>query len=128
MVGLTVSGDNGDDIVNMRGSNFGAAVVLTGLNDGNNSVEFGAGSMVASFEFLGGVGNDSLVIDNSTISVSVSVSHDEGADLLEIIGVDPATQWPSSLLGAIAIDGGTGVDTASLSALVLGALNFELIV
>lgn len=51
-----------------------------------------------------------------------------GADRFIVTNVNPATQWPSALLGMIDINGELGVDTTNLSALALGALGFEIFV
>ena len=75
---------------------------------------------------LGGSGNDSVLIDNSTVSIDVSILLLTGADTLEIRNIDPATQWPDPLLGLIVLDGGLGVDSANLDAITLGALDFEI--
>jgi hypothetical protein len=46
-----------------------------------------------------GTGNDTLLIDNSSISVAVYVRLGSGADEFFVRNVNPSTQWPSALLG-----------------------------
>ena len=66
------------------------------------------------------------MIDDSAISTSVMILLNSGADTLLVTNIDPLTQWPSALLGSVILDGGFGVDTTNISALTLGALNFEI--
>lgn len=123
---LSVSGDDGADDVSLDAVTLGAPVDLSLLFDGNNDVDILNGTTMPILALLGGSGNDSVLIDNSTISIDVSIELLAGADTLEIRNIDPLTQWPDPLLGLIVLDGGLGVDSANLDAITLGALDFEI--
>jgi large repetitive protein len=124
---LVILGDNGRDVVNIGSTELGGTLDLQ-LFNGNNAVSLTAGSSMNALSLVTGTGNDSVLIDNSRIAVAVYVRLDSGADEFFVRNVNPATQWPSALLGMIDIDGGIGVDTTNLSALALGALGFEIFV
>ena len=124
---LVILGDNGHDVVNISTTVIGGTLYLE-LFDGNNALNLTNGSSINALRLVTGGGNDSVLIDNSRISVAVYVRLGSGADQFFVRNVDPATQWPSALLGLIDIDGGPGVDTTNLSALALGALGFEIFV
>ena len=101
---------------------------LGDLGNGLNSLTFTNGSSTPYLNFVGGMSNDRVEIDNSAVTIEVIISLGSGADTLLLTNINPTTQWPSALLGAITIDGGDGVDSANLDALTLGALDFELLV
>lgn len=123
---LQILGDQGADKVNLNATVLGGTLNLGNLFNGNNQLQVSNGSSMAALNYIGGIGNDTVVIDDSNISVSVEIRLNAGADTLRITNIDPANQWPSPLLGASVLDGGLGVDTANLDALTLGALNFEI--
>jgi hypothetical protein len=124
---LVILGDNGRDIVNVSATRLGGTLDAR-LYAGNNEANLTNGSSMPALYFVTGTGNDSLLIDDATILVAVYVRLGSGADTMFVRNVDPATEWPSALLGSIDIDGETGVDTTNLSALPLGALGFEIFV
>ncbi len=124
---LVLLGDNGRDVVNVNNTVLGGTLHLD-LFNGNNQVDLTNGTSMNALHLVTGNGNDSVLIDNSRIAVAVYVRLGDGADQFFVRNVDPATQWPSPLLGLIDIDGGPGVDTTNLSALALGALGFEIFV
>lgn len=121
-------GDDAADVIDISGTIFGEMVDLSDLGNGLNSLSFSSASSAPYLEYLGGDSNDLVDIDDSAITIEVIINLGSGADTLLITNVDPATQWPSPLLGAITLDGGLGVDSTNLDAITLGALNFELIV
>ncbi len=124
---LVLLGDNGRDLVNVSGTTLGGTLQLE-LFAGNNEVNLTNRSLMAGLSLVTLGGNDTVLIDDSTISVVVYVRLGFGADRFIVTNVDPATEWPSALLGSIDIDGEFGVDTTNLSALALGALGFEIFV
>lgn len=124
---MVLLGDSGRDTFNAINTQFGGILDLR-LFAGNNDVNLSAASRMAAFRLATLGGNDSVLIDDTTIQVAVDIALGAGADRLIVTNVTPDTEWPSALLGAIAIDGGIGVDTTNLSALALGALGFEIFV
>jgi hypothetical protein len=123
---LRFLGDNGRDVVNLNNTTLGRTLNLQ-LFNGNNEADITNGSVMSSLYLVAGSGNDTVLIDNSAINVSVSIQLNAGADQLTIKkGVN--FSWPNPLLGSIAIDGGIGVDTTNVDAIVAGALGFEVIV
>jgi hypothetical protein len=124
---LVILGDNGRDVVNISSTLLGGLLDLR-LYNGNNETNLTNGTAMPSLSLVTGTGNDSVLIDNSSISVAVYVRLGSGADQFFVRNVNPSTQWPSALLGSIDIDGETGVDSTNLSALALGALGFEIFV
>jgi hypothetical protein len=124
---MVLRGDNGRDLVNVNATQFGGTLDL-GLFAGNNEVNLTNRSTMAALNLVTLGGNDSVLIDDSTISVVVYVRLGFGADRFIVTNVDPATEWPSALLGSIDINAEAGVDTTNLSALALGALGFEIFV
>jgi hypothetical protein len=124
---LVLLGDNGRDVVNISGTRFGGTVDLR-LFAGNNDLNVLNSSLMPALSFVTLGGNDTVLIDNSTIQVAIYVRLGSGADRFIVTNVNPATQWPSALLGMIDINGELGVDTTNLSALALGALGFEIFV
>lgn len=124
---MVLRGDNGRDLVNIGATQFGGTLDL-GLFAGNNEVNLTNGSSVVALNLVTLGGNDSVLIDDSTIQVAVYVRLGFGADGFIVTNVDPATEWPSALLGLIDINAELGVDTTNLSALALGALGFEIFV
>jgi hypothetical protein len=125
--GLVLLGDSGQDVFNLSGSQVGGTLSLS-LFSGNNSVNVTNSSSMAGLHLVTLGGNDSVLIDDSSILVAVFMRLGAGADSLLVTNVDPATQWPSALLGSIDIDGELGVDTTNVSALALGAIGFEIFV
>ena len=124
---LVLLGDNGADVVNVGATTLGGTLHLN-LNAGNNDVNITNGSVMPSLRLRTLGGNDDVLIDDSTIQIAIQVRLGTGADSFLVTNVDPATQWPSALLGLIDIDGELGVDTTNISALALGALGFEIFV
>lgn len=124
---LVILGDNGRDVVNVSATQLGGTLDAR-LFAGNNELNLLNGSLMSALSLVTLGGNDSLLIDDSTIQVAIYVRLGNGADRLIVTNVNPATQWPSALLGMIDIDGELGVDTTNLSALALGALGFEIYV
>ncbi len=124
---MVLRGDNGRDLVNISGTHFGGILDLE-LFAGNNEVNLTSQSSMVGLNLVTLGGNDSVLIDNSTIQVVVYVRLGFGADRFIVTNVDPATEWPSALLGSIDINAEFGVDTTNLSALALGALGFEIFV
>ena len=125
---LEIQGDNGADVINVSGTIFGGMVDLTSLGHGLNSFAFTDMSSAPYLAFVGGDSNDTVEIDDSAITIEVLISLGIGSDTLTIVDVDPATEWPSALLGMITIDGGDGVDFTNTDALLMGAVDFELLV
>ena len=123
-----LTGDNGADIVDISGTIFGEMIDLSNLGNGLNSLRFTGGSSTPYLNFVGGLSNDRVEIDDSAITIEVIISLGSGADTLLITNITPTTQWPSALLGEITLDGGDGVDSTNISALTLGALDFELFI
>ena len=124
---MVLLGDNLRDVVNVSNTEVDGVLDLR-LFAGNNDVNLTAASTMAAFRLSTLGGNDSVLIDDATIQVAVEIDLGAGADRLIVRNVDPATEWPSALLGSISINGGIGVDTTNLSALALGALGFEIFV
>ena len=112
------------NIVNINASHLGGSADLR-LFAGNNSMGITARSSMAALRAVTGGGNDELNIDDSSVFVAVYIRLGAGADRLFVRNVDPATEWPSTLLGLVDINGEAGVDTTNVSALPLGALRFE---
>jgi len=123
-VAFGMRGDNGRDVVNISGTTVGGILGLE-LYAGNNEVNLTSQTRMAALYVVTLGGNDTLSIDDSAILVSIYVRLGSGADTFLVTNVDPATEWPSALLGSIDINGEAGVDTTNLSALALGALGFE---
>jgi hypothetical protein len=125
---LEIVGDDGADTFNMTGSSVGGVLDLR-LGGGNNDVNLSNNpDSVVGLSLVASGGNDSLVIDNTKIMVSVYVRLGDGVDSMIVRNVDPATQWPSTLLGLVDVSGGAGVDTTNASTLSLGLLGFEVFV
>lgn len=125
---MQILGDNARDVINLSGTELGGVLNLTVLGNGNNEVSITNSSSMPGLNLVGGSGNETVLIDNSAITVGVRILLNAGADTLWVRNVDPATQWPSALLGLVILDGGIGVDTTTLGPLTLGALNFEFFV
>ncbi|MEZ6087902.1 MAG: hypothetical protein R3C05_07745 [Pirellulaceae bacterium] len=125
---LEIINDNGNDVVNISGTTFGAGVDLDSMGNGMNAITISDDASMPMLVIRGGNEDDDVTINNSTITDDVDIQLGLGQDSLIIIDVDPSTQWPSALLGSIVLDGGDGVDESNLNALALGALDFELIV
>lgn len=123
-VAFGMRGDNGRDVVNISGTTVDGILGLE-LYAGNNEVNLTSQTRMDALYVVTLGGNDTLLIDDSAILVSVYVRLGSGADTFFVRNVDPATEWPSALLGSIDINGEIGVDTTNLSALALGALGFE---
>jgi hypothetical protein len=126
-VGFDFMGDNGRDVVNMSATTVRGATNLN-LFGGNNDVSIAANSALTRLNLESGIGNDTVLIDDSAITVAVRILLNAGEDELYIRNVNPVTGWPSPLLGNLVIDGGAGVDRTNLDALTLGALGFEVFV
>lgn len=124
---MVLLGDTARDTFTANNTQFGGVLDLR-LFAGNNDVNLSAASRMAAFRLATLGGNDSVLIDDTTIQVAVEIDLGAGADRLIVTNVTPDTEWPSALLGSIAINGGIGVDTTNLSALALGALGFEIFV
>jgi hypothetical protein len=124
---LVLMGDNGADVVNVSATRLGGTLDLN-LFNGNNSVNLTNASSMPGLQLVTGSGNDNILIDNSAILVAVYVRLGSGADRFIVNNVDPATEWPSGLLGLVDIHGELGVDTTNVAALALGALGFEIFV
>jgi hypothetical protein len=126
-VAMALAGDNGADTVDVRDTNFGGTVVID-LFDGNNSVAFNPSSM-AALSLTTGVGNDTVRIDGTTIPVSVGIALSDGVDRVEVVN---AAVLPDPLYGALAIDGGLGVDQFELDSdvdpdILVGLTSFEVV-
>ncbi len=126
-VAFGMRGDNGRDLVNLSGTTVDGILGLE-LYAGNNEVNLTSQTRMDALYVVTLGGNDTLLIDDAAIAVSIYVRLGSGADTFIVRNVDPATEWPSALLGSIDIDGEIGVDTTNLSALALGALGFEVFV
>jgi hypothetical protein len=124
---MVLLGDAGRDVTNLSNTRLGGVLDLR-LLAGNNDVTLNNASSMAAFRLTTLGGNDSVLIDDATIQVAVEIHLGSGADQLFVRNVDPATEWPSALLGSIDINGELGIDTTNLSALALGALGFEIFV
>ncbi len=124
---LVLLGDHGRDVVNVGSTQLGGLLRLD-LFNGNNDVNLTSQTSMPALSVVTGSGNDSVLIDDAAILVGIYVRLGSGSDEFFVRNVDPATEWPSALLGLIDIDGGTGVDTTNISALALGALGFEVFV
>lgn len=123
---LQIIGDNGADIVNLSGATLGGTLNVSALGNGNNSVSLINQTAMAVLNLVTGSGNDTLLINDSRVSTAVNILLGAGSDTFSAINVDPATEWPSALLGAIVINGGAGVDFTDVGGLALGAIGFEL--
>jgi hypothetical protein len=122
---LVLLGDNGADTVDISATTLGGTLDLR-LFDGNNELNLINSSSMPGLQLITGAGNDKVLIDDSAILVAVYVRLGSGADEFLVNNVDPATQWPSGLLGLVDIHGELGVDTTNVAALALGALGFEI--
>jgi hypothetical protein len=125
---LEIVGDDGADTFNMTGSSVGGNMDLRMFGGLNDVRLYNNPDSVVGLSLVTSGGNDSLVIDNTTIMVSVYVRLGDGADSMIVRNVDPATQWPSTLLGLVDVSGGAGVDTTNASAMSVGLLGFEMFV
>jgi hypothetical protein len=125
-VGLAVMGDDGDDVFNMSASEVGETLRLN-LFAGNNEVNILNQSVVGALWLQTLGGNDNVLIDDSEIQVAIEATLGSGADSFYVTNVEPA-EWPSTLLGAVRIVGGLGVDTTNIPLENLGVnllLGFE---
>jgi hypothetical protein len=104
-------GDGGADVINLLETTLGGRFHAT-LYNGNNSVSM-LDSLMAGINLTGGVGNDTISIDNTRIIDFIDIFLDSGADTLSIHNMNYATQWPNPLLSIVDIDAGLGVDTFS---------------
>ena len=125
---FALQGDDGADVIDVSGTIFGGMLNLTDLGNGLNSFSFTELSSTPYLSYVGGDSNDAVTIDDSAVTIEVLISLGSGADTLLITNVDPATQWPSPLLGNVTLDGGFGVDTTNLDQITMGAIDFELFV
>jgi hypothetical protein len=128
VTGLEIETDDGNDTINLNGVTIVGLVDFDSIGNGTNQISIINRSSLQYLEIDGGVENDFVTINDSTIRISVDIRLGAGADKLELLNIDPATEWPSPLLGMIVLDGGLGVDTINVSPLTIGALQFELFV
>jgi hypothetical protein len=122
---MALLGDNGRDLVNMNGATLGGRLNLT-LFAGNNELNVTNNSVMAGLRLVTLGGNDKVLIDSSRILVDVFVRLGNGADEFYVRNIAFATDWPSSLLGSVSVDGELGVDRTNLGSLI--PLGFELLV
>ena len=113
---LEIQGDNGPDVVTATNNTIGGELDLSGLRNGNNSVTLDSNTMGA-LAVDTGTGNDFLKIAGGSIQASLDVNLGAGADTMFVtngsVAVNGSTLpiLPSPLTGAVAINGGIGVDT-----------------
>lgn len=122
---MSLEGDNGRDLVNIVGTTLGGRLSLQ-LFAGNNELNVTNNSVMTGLYFVALAGNDKILIDKSRILVDVYVRMGNGADEFYLRNVTLATDWPSSLLGTVSVDGELGVDRTNLSSLI--PVGFELLV
>ncbi len=122
---LIFSGDNGNDTFALNAAVLGGGLNLTNLFNGSNEIQIINQSIVPSLVIVGGAENDRVILNDSSFLISVDIRLNAGSDTLQVIDVDPATEWPSPLLGRLVLDGGLGMDFSNLDALTLGAIGFE---
>jgi len=133
---LQIIGDNGPDVVNVATSTIGGELDLGALRGGNNSVTLDSNTM-GSLVVVTGAGNDFLKIAGGVIQQSIFVNLGGGQDTMQLrhgttpINGSTIPVMPDPLLGALFVEGGTGVDTflsdADLASIVstLHPLDFE---
>lgn len=124
-VALIALGDDGRDLVNVNSTTIGGRLDLQ-LAAGNNELNVTNNSVMAGLYVDTRNGNDKVLIDKSKILVDVYARLGNGADEFYVRNIAFATDWPSSLLGLIDIDGELGVDRTNLGMLVPGG--FEILV
>ena len=113
---LQIQGDNCPDVVTATNNTIGGELDLSGLRNGNNSVTLDSNTMGA-LAVDTGTGNDFLKIAGGSIQASLDVNLGAGADTMFVtngsVAVNGSTLpiLPSPLTGAVAINGGIGVDT-----------------
>lgn len=125
-VAFLFHGDNGRDTFDANNTVFGGTLE-TRFYAGNNDLSLRAGTRMGGLYaiFLGG--NDTVAIDDATITAAIYVRMGDGADRFTVVNVDPLTEWPSPLLGSVDIDLELGVDTVNALAATLGADDFEVV-
>ncbi len=122
---MIVLGDDGRDLVNVNSTTIGGRLDLQ-LKAGNNELNVTNNSVMSGLYIVTSNGNDKVLIDKSKILVDVYARLGNGADELYVRNLVFATDWPSSLLGSVDINGELGVDRTNLGTLV--PMAFELLV
>lgn len=119
--GLKITAGAGNDIVSFEGKHTYGGAVIVDLKDGLNTTTIAASSAfaAASLTVNGGQGNDSLLLDDSSVTIinaALSINLGNGTNDFK---ADPSADLTAGSLSFLA---GTGVDTINYAGSVLRVL------
>jgi hypothetical protein len=129
---LLFFGDDGDDVFNIAdttsaGTEIGGLMDLM-LYDGDDSVQIVGlpGTVqIDSLVISGSSGDDSVLIQDTTVDSMVMIELHDGVDTLEI---RTGVMFPSSLVGTVLLDGGIGADFYHIDDPLLPFMDFEILI
>lgn len=101
--GLELRGDAGADVVTIDPTIIRGTLDLR-LFAGQNSTTIENNTVIDQFIYVGGNGTDQVTLSDSRITSNIDIQLGDGADVMTIVDIDPATDLPPAV-GNIMIDG-----------------------